>query len=233
VIAGRSLSLGSVALLAALSASFGAWSAESGPAVADVQLSDAAQNLAAATSLVEVADETEGVIGTAAQAQIHEVVDYQAPDRQSVTLTIRATTPVRDTYSVRTLIQIGPSCWTHATGTQESPLPCSRQAQQQFFDALQKLESSSGVTEVGGTYFLSPKDSRTEIQGLSPGELSVGMASVEVHISGETISSIRLSFNAGVKGSTILVDDAITFMDIDQGPAVVEPAGPPTATAPR
>jgi hypothetical protein len=231
VIAGRNLSLGSVAVLAALSASFGAWSAASGPAVAQVQLSDAAQNLAAATSFVEVANQTEGVIGTADQDQIHEVVDYQAPDRQSVTLTIRATSSVRDSYSVQTLTQIGSSCWTHSTGTQVSPLPCSGQAHQRFLGALQELELSRGVTDVGGTYFLSPKDSAREIQDVSSGEFSVGMTSVEVRISGDTVSSIRLSFNTGIKGGTILIDDVISFMDVDHGPAVVAPTGPPTATA--
>jgi len=231
VIAGRNLSLGSVAALAALSASFGAWSAASGPAVADVQLSDAAQNLAAATSFVEVADQTEGVIGTAVQEHIHEVVDYQAPDRQSVTLTVRLTTAVRRTNSVRTLTQIGSSCWTHSTGSPGSPLPCSDQARRHFLEALLKLESSSGVTDVGGTYFLSPQDSSHEIQALSAGQFNIGMASAEVRISGDTISWERLSFDAGVTGGSILIDDVISFSDVDHGPPVVQPAGQPTSTA--
>lgn len=220
-------------MLAALSASFGAWSAASGPAVAQVQLSDAAQNLAAATSFVEVADQTEAVIGTADQERIHEVVDYQDPDRQSVRLTMHLTTSVRDTYSVRTLTQIGSSCWTHSTGTLGSPFPCSGQARQRFLDALEKLESSSGVTDNEGTYFLSPQDSWTEIQALSSGQFSIGMASVEVRISGDTVSWERLSFDAGVTGGSILIDDVISFKDVDHGPAVVAPAGPPTATAPK
>ncbi|MGO9344515.1 MAG: hypothetical protein ACLP6E_18665 [Acidimicrobiales bacterium] len=231
MIAGRNLSLGSVAALAALSASFGAWSATSGPAVAEVQLSDAAQNLAAATSFVEVADLTEGVIGTADQEQIHEVVDYEAPNRVSVTQTVRVTTAVRHTSSDRTLIQIGSSCWTHLSGSPGSPLACSGKTRQRFLDVLLRLESSSGVTDVSGTYFLSRQDSTTEIQTLAAGQFSIGMPSVEVRMSGDTISWERLSFDAGVTGGSILIDDVINFMDIDHGPAVLQPAGAPTATA--
>lgn len=231
MIAGRNLSLASVAALAALSASFGAWSAASGPAVAEVQLSDAAQNLAAATSFVEVADQTEGVIGTAVQEQIHEVVDYQAPDRQSVTMTIRLTTAVRRASAVRTLTKIGSSCWAHSTGSLGSPLPCSGQARQHFLEALLKLQSSSGVTEIGGTYFLSPQASTNELEALSAGQFNIGMASVEVRISGDTISWERLSFDAGVTGGSILIGDVISFTDVDHGPPVAQPAGSPTATA--
>ncbi len=231
MIAGRTLSLGSVAVLACLSASFGAWSAVTGPAVAEVQLSDAAKNLAAATSFIEVASETEAVIGTADQEQIRQVVDYEGPDRLSVTQTIRLTTAVRDTSFVRTLTQIGSSCWAHSTGGQPL-LPCGDAAQHRFNEALQRLELSSGVTEDGGTYVLSPRYSAAEIQILSQGQLSIGMPSVEVRISGDTISWERLSFDAGVTGGSILIDDAITFTDVDHGPAVVEPAGPPTATIP-
>jgi hypothetical protein len=231
MIAGRNLSLGSVAVLACLSASFGAWSAVTGPAVAEVQLSDAAQNLSAATSFVEVADETEAVIGTADQEQVRLVADSEGADRLSVNETVRVTTAARDTYFVRTLTQVGSSCWAHSTGGRPL-LPCGDAAQQRFHEALRKLQLSSGVTDSGGTYFLNPQDSTAEIQTLSSGQLSIGMPSVEVRIAGDTISWERVSFLAGVTGGSVLIDDVITFTDVDHGPAVVAPPGPPTATIP-
>ena len=82
--------MGSVGALVLMTAAAGLWSGLTGPRMADVQLGQAAANLAASSSFVVVINETESEIGTAVQARIHEVVDYVAPDRQMVTRTISA-----------------------------------------------------------------------------------------------------------------------------------------------
>jgi hypothetical protein len=231
MVPGRSLSIGSLALLTALAASFGAWSATSGPVVAEVQLRVAAENLAAATSYVEVADQTESVIGTAEQEQLHEVVDYQAPNRDSVTLTARVNTSAGQTVSTQTLTQVGPSCWTHSTGASGASLGCSLQGRQRSLVTLKDFENSSGVTDHAGTYVLSPQESARVISAGSSSSITVGMATVELRISGDSISWERLSFDAGLSGASVLIEEVITFSDVGRAPAVVAPAGPPTATA--
>jgi hypothetical protein len=65
----------------------------------------------------------------------------------------------------------------------------------------------------------------------SSSSITVGMATVELRISGDSISWERLSFDAGLSGASVLIEEVITFSDVGRAPAVVAPAGPPTATA--
>jgi hypothetical protein len=77
----RAISLGSIALVGALSGGLGLWSAFSGPKVADVALHDAAANLAAASSFVVDLHQTESVLGSDEEVNVGEVVHFEAPDR--------------------------------------------------------------------------------------------------------------------------------------------------------
>ncbi len=223
---GRHLSLGSVGLLALLTAAAGLWSALTGPRIADVQLHQATANLIAASSFTAVVDETESVIGTSEQVHIHEVLDYVAPDRQMVT---REITEGRLTGG-GTLTQIGGSCWIHNTGPFTRSV-CNRAAFQAFLDHLRQLEHSTDVSDNGGTYFLTPPDSSRWILADVPGNRMIGMAEVEARIDGETLSSVRVSFDASLSGASVLVYETLQFAAIDHGPAIVTPAGPPTSTA--
>jgi hypothetical protein len=228
---GRFLSIGSLTVLTVLAASFGAWSATSAPPVAELQLRVAAENLAAASSFVEVADETESVIGTDEQEQLHEVVDFQAPNRETFALTARAITSTGQRVSTETLTQIGSLCWAHSTGGSGASLPCRLGDRQRSLDVLKDLENSTGVQNRGGTYVLSPHQSARVISAGDAGRLAVGMAAVEVRITGDTISWERVSFDAGVNNGSILIDEVIQLKDVGSAPRVVTPPGRPTAIA--
>ena len=222
---GRSLSLAAVTLLGVLAAAAGLWSGLTGPRVADVQLQQAAANLVASSSFVAALDETESVIGTAEQARIHEVIDYVAPDRQMVTRTISE--GPRSGFG--TLTQIGGSCWFHNTGSFPSP-GCDAAGIQLLLRQLRNFENSSGVSENGGTYMLSARQSADWISRAGE-DNGFGMPVVEARIDGGTVSWVQLSFDAGTSGASILVDETMRFSDIDHGPPVAVPDGPPTATA--
>jgi hypothetical protein len=222
---GRDISLGSVALVAVLSAAVGIWSGLSGPKVADVQVHQAAANLAAASSFVVNVDQTVSEIGTADQAQIDEVVHYQAPDRQWATQTVRSNQSV----SVKTITQIGGSCWIHSTGP-APPFTCLRNSFENLLGAVRAFEKPSEITNVAGTYTLSAKDSAAIISPVSGG-LTIGMPAVEVRITGAVISWEHISLDTSERGASILIDEVIHFSQVGNGPAVVAPSGPPTETA--
>jgi hypothetical protein len=225
MVSGRNISLGSVALVAVLSGAASIWSGLSGPKVADVQVRQAAANLVAASSFVVTIDETQAVLGTDQQAQVVQVVDYQSPDRQSSVQTITSGT----TRSVRKIVQVGSSCWIQSTGPGDS-LPCVSNGAERLLAPIKKLESISDVTNVGGTYVLSPTASARAISSEVSG-ITIGQAMLKVRISGDAISTEQVSLNASVQGATIMINEAITFSRVGNGPPVVAPAGPPTATA--
>ena len=224
---GRDLSLGSVALVAVLSAAVGIWSGLSGPKVADVQVHQAAANLAAASSFVVNIDETVSEIGTSEQAKIDEVVHYQAPDRQWAVQTIRSS----QSESVKTITQIDASCWIHSTGP-APPFTCQRTSLQSLLGSLRALEKPTGVTNVAGTYAFSAKDSAAIISSVSGGQ-AFGMPAVEVRITGAVISWEHISLDTSESGASILIDEVIRFSQVGSGPPVVAPHGPPTETAPN
>jgi hypothetical protein len=223
---GRAISLGSIALVAVLSGSLGLWSAFSGPRVADVALHQAAGNLAASSSFVITLHQTESVQGTAEQVQIGEVVHYEAPDSEKSVQTIDS---IRS-HSVKTITQIGSSCWISSTGP-ATPFPCMRSEIQHLVGFVKDLETASGVTDDGGTYVLSQKDSASVVAKEASGQLTFGMAKVKVRISGDFISWEELSLDAAVNGASILIDEVVSFSDVGNGPSVLAPPGPPTAIA--
>jgi hypothetical protein len=226
MVSGRNISLGSVALVALLSGAVSIWSGLSGPKVSDVQVHQAAANLAAASSFVVTIDETQSVLGTDEQVQVVQVVDYVAPDRESSVQTITSGA----TRSVRKIVQVGSSCWIQSTGPADA-LPCVSQGPERLLTPLKKLENTSDVTNVGGTYVLSPEDSAKLISSELSG-VSVGQAMIKVRISGDVVSSEQVSLNASVQGATIMISEEISFSRFGNGPPVVAPAVPPTATAP-
>ncbi len=224
MVGGRALSLGSVAVLAALSIGFGAWSAATNPNVAAEQLHQAAANLFAASSFVTVVDTSESVVGTSEVIQITRTIDYEAPNRQHE----RATVAVAGRVSVQTFTQVGSSCWSYVTGRVAEPLACLRNA----FASSPLFATASDVTDQGGTYLLSRQDADTLITtAVSGQQLSIGMAMVAVRISGAFISWQHATFNAGTAGANIMVNQVIRYIDVDAGPDVVVPSGPPNETA--
>jgi hypothetical protein len=222
---GRDLSLGSVALVAVLAAAVGIWSGLSGPKVADVQVHQAAANLAAASSFVVNIHQTDSEIGTDEQADIDEVVHFQAPDRQWSVQTIRS----NQSESVKTITQIGASCWIRSTGP-ATPFVCQRTSFQNLLGSVRALEKSSRVTNLAGTYALSAKDSAAIISSESVG-LAFGMPAVEVRITGAAISWEHISLDVTERGASILIDEVVRFSQVGDGPTVVAPPGPPTETA--
>lgn len=223
---GRAISLGSIALVAVLSGSLGLWSAFSGPRVADVALHQAAANLAAASSFVITLDQTESVLGTSEQVHIGEVVRFEAPDKETSVQTVDSLR----SHSVKKITQIGSSCWIYTTGP-ATPFPCMRNEIQHIVGFVSDLETASGVTDHGGTYILDKKDSASVITKEASGQLAIGMAKVEVRLSGDFISWEDLSLDAAVDGASILIDEVVRFSDVGNAPAVVAPQGPPTAIA--
>jgi hypothetical protein len=224
---GRDLSLGSVALVTVLAAAVGIWSGLSGPKVADVQVHQAAANLAAASSFVVNIHQTDSEIGTDEQADFDEVVHYQAPDRQWAVQTIRS----NQSESVQTITQIGASCWIHSTGP-STPFTCQRTSFQSLLGSVRALERPTGVTNVAGTYAFSVKDSAAIISSESGGQ-AFGMPGVEVRITGAAISWEHISLDVTEKGASILIDEVVRFSQVGDGPPVVAPPGPPTETAPN
>jgi hypothetical protein len=228
----RAFSLGSIALVGVLSASLGLWSAFSGPKIADVALHDAAANLAAAQSFVIELHQTESVVGTDEQVQIGEVVHFEAPDRQWAVQTVDSSNSGNsaNSHSVKKITQIGDSCWISTTGT-ATPFPCEVSSIQHLLGNVKKLETVSGVTNDGGTYVLSKKDSASLVSSEASGQLTLGMAKVKVRISGDYVSSEQLSLDAAVDGASILINEVLNISDVGTGPRVIAPSGPPTETA--
>ena len=221
---GRALSFGAVTLLGVLAAAFGLWSGLTGPRVADVQVQQAAANLVASSSFVAVIDQTESVIGTAQQSRIHEVIDYVAPDRQMVTRTISE----GRTSGNGTLTQIGASCWFHNLGSFPSS-ECDAAGIQLLLGQMRSFEKSSDVSESGGTYMLDAHESASWISEAGV-DGAVGMPTVEARIDGEILSWVNVSFDLGMSGASILVNETVRFGDIDHGPPVGAPEGPPSET---
>jgi hypothetical protein len=229
-------------LLTLLSLGGAAWSAFTGPKVADVQLQEAAANTVAASSMVVVQHATIKIAlptqagstgGTAETETISETVDYQAPDRIQATSTESgsgsgATAPVTSTET-----QIGDACWTNAPAGDDTS--CSAKAISSFFTVVSGLEKATDVTDRGGTYFLSPGASGSVVQAMDGGQGNsvFGPASgdlVEARIVGDTISweQVRIDSAGSAAGTSVTI--VITYSDIGSAPPVETPSGPPTAT---
>ena len=170
--------------------------------------------------------QTESVVGTDEQVQIGEVVHFEAPDRQWAVQTVDSA----NSHSVKRITQIGASCWISTTGP-ATPFPCEASSIQHLIGNIKKLETVSGVTNDGGTYVLSEKDSASLLNSEASSQLSVGMAKVTVRISGDYISSEHLSLDAAEDGASILINEVLNTSDVGNGPRVVAPPGPPTEIA--
>jgi hypothetical protein len=229
-------------LLTVLSLGGAAWSAFTGPKVADVQLQEAAANTVAASSMVVVQHATikialptqAGSTGGTAENEtetISETVDYQAPDRIHATSTESgsgsgATAPVTSTET-----QIGDACWTNAPAGDDTS--CSAKAISSFFTVVSGLEKATDVSDRGGTYVLTPQASGTVVEAMDGGQGNsvFGAASgdsVEARIAGDTISWEQVGIHSA--GSTVgtSVNIVITYSDIGSAPPVATPSGPPT-----
>jgi hypothetical protein len=224
---GRNLSIASLAALTSLGVGFGAWSGLTGPNVAGVQLEIAGRNLAAASSLSEVIDITESVIGTPEVVTIHETVIRNAPDRIKLAEHVHVSGAGPDYSYTRTLTQIGGSCWTTVSSSQMiQQLPC--EASTVRIRTLTAAETDSGVTDSGGVYSLSQKVA-TEYLRRSVSS-PIGMVTIQVRITGEYVTWEHVAFYETVSGGTVIVDQTTQIANIDHAPRILEPAGPPTAT---
>jgi hypothetical protein len=231
-------------VLTVLSLGGAAWSAFTGPKVADVQLHEAAANTVAASSMVVVQHATikialptqPGSTGGTAENEtetISETVDYQAPDRIRASSTetgagSEATAPVTSTET-----QIGDACWTNVPAGDDTS--CTAKAISSFFTVVSGLEQATDVTERGGTYFLSPKASASVVQAMDGGQGNsvFGTASgdsIEARITGDTISWEQVNIDSTGSTAGTSVDIVITYSDIGSAPPVETPSGPPTAT---
>jgi hypothetical protein len=238
-------------VLGVLSLGGAAWSAFTGPRVADVQLQTAAANTVAATSLIarlqatitaSVSAPSQSGAPTATTEneveKVSETVDYQAPDRVHATTTDTdsgtegSAAPVTSSET-----QIGDACWTNSPAGTD--VKCTAGAVSSFLDVVSGLKNATGITERSGTYYLSPKATQILVNALDGGQANAlgGSArddSAEVRIDGDTVSWEKLTVNstsdtAGESVKTAL-DILVTFSDIGSAPPVEMPSGPPTAT---
>ena len=231
MIAGRRMSLASVAILAALGTGFASWSGFTSPEIAGVQLQIASENLAAASSFTSIIDETESVFGSSEVIIIHEMVHHRAPDRLSVVDTVHYTGAGVTHYSfTRTLTQIGDSCWTTIAGPTRpgnlKPLGCSASTLRHV--SLSSAETQS-VTEHNGTYYLSSTVAEKYLSQYVP--YPIGMVKIEARIEGEYISWQRISFELAASNATIDVVETTKFSDYGTTPPIPTPPGPMTANA--
>ena len=236
-------------VLAVLSLGGAAWSAFTGPRVADVQLQVAAANTVAAPSLIVHLQATitaslsaqsgSGTSGGTTENEVEkisETVDYQAPDRIKATTTdtdsgIEGSTSGPVTSSET---QIGNACWTNAPAGTD--VMCTAGAISSFLDVVSSLEKATGITDRNGTYYLSPKATQILVEALDggQGDSTLGGSgsgdSAEARINGDAVSWEKLTVNsASTQGKTSL-DIVVTFTDIGSAPPVETPSGPPTAT---
>jgi hypothetical protein len=222
----RSLSVLSVAFLTLLSAGSAAWSGFTNPNVAAVQLQIARENLAAASSFTAVVDVTESVFGTSEVGTVHQVVHYQAPDREFIFETGHEDLGVRSLSYTRTLTQIGDSCWTTVSTSAVGPFACQTSTVQVLPFSAAELSS---VTDNDGLYALSGSAAELLLKQLDPGP--TGMAAFEARIAGEYISRTRVSFVFSQSNAAIGVVQTTQFSDFGSSPPIVVPPGPPTAIA--
>jgi hypothetical protein len=228
MVAGRLLSITTVLVLGVLGAGFAAWSGLTNPQVAGEQLQVAELNTAAASNFTITIDEVEDVVGTSEVATIHEVVHYQAPDRQSVVENTQVA-GIPDAYSYkRTRTQIGDSCWTTVSGPQGlEPLAC--QASELSPHPLTTAETRSSVTYSNGVYSLSAAAARKFLSRSISGP--IGMATFEARLAGLYLGWQRVSFNVAQANATFQIVQISQLSDVGTTPSIATPPGPPTATA--
>lgn len=228
MISGRNTSVASLALLACLGVGFGAWSGLTGPNVAGMQLQVAGDNVAAASSLSEASDITESVIGTPEVVTLHETRVRNAPDRVAFVETVHISGAGPAYSYTRTLTQIGDSCWTTiASARKVEPLPC--EASTLRIRPLTAAETASGVTSSDGTYSLSQ---HVAVEYLETSvSFPIGMVTFQFRITGDYVTWEHVGFDEALDGATVIVDQTTRFADFDRAPRILEPAGPPTATA--
>jgi hypothetical protein len=226
MIAGRYLSIGSLAVMSVLGAGFAAWSGFTGPEVAGAQLEAASANTAA-TSFVEITDSTESVIGTVEVITTEDMNTSDPPDRIRLIRTGRVTGVDQD-YSYRlTLTQIGNACWTTVEGPARLPaIQC--EALRVRAEPLMHALTGSDVTDRDGIYSLSSASCERFISPLVGAP--VGMCSFEATIGGSFLSWQRLSFITSVRGESVIVVQNTRLSHFGDVSPITTPPGPPTAT---
>jgi hypothetical protein len=228
MIAGRLLSLSTVALVGVLGIVFAAWSGFTNPDVAGQQLEAAAQNSAAAPNFTDTINESESLTGSNEAILVHEVVHYEAPDRQEAVETTRIA-GIPNPYSyTRTLTQIGNSCWTTVSGPAElEPLACrTANSHPLRFDLA---DAWSDVTDNDGTYSLGAAATHQFLSHIL--STPFGMASFEARISGSYMNWQRIAFVTSTQDGTFQIVETAELSDIGSSPSVIRPSGPATATA--
>jgi hypothetical protein len=230
-----------LAVLTVLSLGGAAWSAFTGPKVAEVQLQEAAANTVAAPSLVadiqlSIKLDTGSLGGSGLNQNgdetISEDVDYQAPDRLSGTTKDSGTGAGGVSSTSATLTQIGSSCWSNPAGDSDSE--CDKNPAADFFEPVSGLEKAPDVTDRDGTYYLSPAASEAVVNGTTgQGGTSLSVPasdySVEARISGDTISWEQLTVKSSSESGNSDIDIVVTFSQVGSAPPVRTPAGPPTS----
>jgi hypothetical protein len=226
--AGKLESILSLVVLTALAVGFGAWSGLTGPELTSVDLQVASADLASASGFLATQNITESVVGSDEVVTVQESVDWQAPDRVALTQTTRVTDESGDYTYVRTLTQIGDSCWSVVVrGPADlKPLACTTQSNR--LKILTAAETA-GAIENDGVYLLSPGGGDAY---LSSRKLEAfGMVSIEMRISGDYLSWQRFAFDESVSGANVEVVEVVGFKDVGNAPPVARPSGDPTEMA--
>lgn len=247
---GRSVVLGTLALLTVLSLLFAVWSIVTSPKVYDVQLQTAAKNTVASsgfdTGLVFTV--VTNVAGSIPGENVpkHEVVSvtgnilYNAPDKVYVKETLAETSGI--SRAVITETQIGSSCWVsiETSSGPSSSSGCNSGSIKGFLNFLKGMESVSNVDYKNGSYFLSRTDSQTFLKTALPSlisgaNFSGGFSkdlSLSAQVSGSYVNREHLSIGGTTQEAGLSVSEGadlvLTFTKIGSAPGVKRPAGPPT-----
>jgi hypothetical protein len=240
---GQSFVFGVLGLLAVFTAGGAAWSAATGPHVADAQVRVAAANTAAAPSFMmdldaTIVEEASGTsIGPNTVLKDNEKIVYQAPNR--LMLTDSESQGAGSVTQVSHLTQIGADCWYSGPGgTAQAKLNCLTDFGPDLLKFPSGLEEASGVSHAGGEYVLSPSGSLDLLRTLfGRVQFVAGATSIKVQIKGSTISEEDLSFEVAIaengisQGLQEKIEYDLRFADVGTAGPIVRPSEPPNAVA--